>query len=287
VTFEPGLTDSVSSGKTEKAVRRANAQRPRPRKRHARVTSTPRQNRKPRVMCASGDGIIAGEAAHGKAAFTIDCGQWACDECAPRMAKRLRARTIAAKPTKFFSLTIRHRPDRTLEQETELLKEAWRKFRLWWARQPRGCHIECGTFWELKGERHVHIHALARCGFVPRKVLRGWFARHYKSQEQDVREVKSAAQLAHYVTKYVTKDLVKLARTHRYSFTHGFEDKTATWERDPFFEGMAFAFENNKLPGFAHHWFSRGWSVDLQMERGRCLVRPPWEKQRPCIGGPS
>ena len=245
------------------------------RERTVGVTSTPAQDRKARQMCASGQGIIAGEAAHGKAAFRSDCGSWDCPIAGERLSRRLRHKLASARPNRFFTLTIRHHPERTLEQEVELLKACWRKFRIWWAKQPRGFIIEECSIWELEGERHVHIHALARCAYLPVKILQAFFQREIDSFRQDVRTVRTAHQLAKYLNDYVTKGLTKLEHTHRYAATHGFFDNDEKLPGDPFFEGMTWGFDTRTLEEFAHHWLCRGWKTDLDMKRGRCKVRPP------------
>lgn len=226
-------------------------------------------------MCRCGDGILTGEIDGRKAARTQRCKCWGCEHCAPKNAKRLRARSYAANCNRGFDLTIRHEPERTLEQETALLKATWRKFRLWWNRTYPNNKIECLTCWEIKGKRHVHLHVLARCGYVDQRVVQQFFWREIRSHKQWVKSLLNQKARIAYATKYVTKGLAKLKGTSRYSVTHGFEDRTREIPRDPFFEGMAWQLGVGKLTDYAQRWLSSGYNVDLDLEHDCCKVRPP------------
>jgi hypothetical protein len=226
-------------------------------------------------MCRCGEGILTGTAAGRKAARTQRCRCWPCEYCGPKNARRLRARAFAAGCNRGFDLTIRHLPDRTLEQETELLKRTWRKFRLWWNRKHPHGKIEALTCWERKGERHVHLHVLARCPFVSQKLLSAFFAKEIRSPMQWVKALTNKKDRIRYATKYVTKELAKLPGTSRYSVTQGFEDRDRDIPRDPFYEGMTWLREDGTLAQYAHNWLSQGFDVDLHIERDYCKVRPP------------
>lgn len=226
-------------------------------------------------MCDCGSGIIAADAGDRKAARTARCKTFECPICGPRRAAELRAKLYEARPNRFFTLTIRHLETRTLSEEVELLKGCWRRFRLWWNRTYPQKQIECCSIWELKGERHAHMHVLARCGFVPVNVLKAFFQKEIGSFKQDVRKIYDLKEVGRYITKYVTKDLVKLPHTHRYAPTHGFFKPSEPPPRDPFFDHMEWRFERQTLAQFAHYWVSRAWRIDLDMKHDLCTVRPP------------
>lgn len=226
-------------------------------------------------MCSCDTGIITGDAADRKAAFEPECGSWDCPRGAKAKARRIRARALAGNCNRGFDLTIRHLPHRTIEEEIALLKECWRDFRIWWEKQPRGGKIHALTVWECTGARHVHIHALARCNYVPVKILRRFFIQRINSPRQWIKDLTSKQQRIFYATKYITKQLIKLPHTHRYSFTHGFDEAKEPIPRDPFFQDMEWNYRKKPLWLFALNWMEAGWHVDLDEKRRRCLARPP------------
>lgn len=226
-------------------------------------------------MPRCGDGIIIGIAADRKAAIAHSGKSWDCPRCAKIRAKRLRARILAAGCNRGFDLTIRHLPHRTIEEETALLKDCWRDFRLWWNRNNPGKKIECMGFWEVTGDRHVHLHVVARCPYVPRPLLVRFFWNRLQSPLQGIKPLTNQTQRIKYAAKYVTKALVKLKGTHRYSATHGFDAPREPFAKDPFFQGLTWTWDSKTLLQFAQEHIEQAWQVDLSMERGRCCVRPP------------
>jgi hypothetical protein len=226
-------------------------------------------------MCSRGKGIIAGYAADRKAAKRARCKSWDCPHCAANRAKQLRARMFRARVNRGFDLTIRHIASRTLEEETRLLKQCWRDFRLWWNRTNPDEKIECLGVWELKGPRHVHMHVVARCPRVDWKVLQKFFWNRIRSHKQWVKDLTDKKRRVAYITKYVTKQLVKLAHTHRYSATHGFDEPSEDVKGDPFFAGLAVRWENRPLHAFARYWADEGHNVDYNHDAGTCVVHPP------------
>jgi hypothetical protein len=226
-------------------------------------------------MCRCGDGILTGEAPGRKAARTQRCKCWGCEHCAPKNATKLRARSYAANCNRGFDLTIRHEPERTLEEETALLKATWRKFRLWWNRTYPNNKIECLTCWEVKGKRHVHLHVLARCGYVDWRVLAQFFWREIRSHRQWVKPLLNQKARIAYATKYVTKKLAKLKGTSRYSVTHGFEDPNREIPCDPFYQGMTWLPSKQCLVTWCEERAMDGWQVDWPAGSDRATARPP------------
>ena len=160
-----------------------------------------------------------------------------------------------------------------------MLKKCWRKFRIWWNKKHPSNKIECISVWERVGERHVHLHVLARCGYVDRRVLVAFFQREIDSPMQWVKHLYSHAKRVAYATKYISKDLAKLPGTNRYSVTHGFDDKSKLFKPDPFYEGMTWEFSRDQVLDLAKRWLAQGFRVDLDVRRESCRAWPPWETQ--------
>lgn len=201
-------------------------------------------------MCKRVDGIIAGDSPFKKAARAACCNSWDCADCGPRKKRRLIAKCFAAQANRGFDLTIRHREDRTLQQEADLLQKWWRNFRRLWNRNNPNNKIRCISVWEIKGPRHVHLHCLARCGFIPVKKLRAYFWEHLRSHKQWIKPLDTPKKQRAYAIKYVGKDPAKLEGKHRYSVSKHFWKKTEETYQDPELEGLKWRYVRQPLD----HW---------------------------------
>lgn len=134
-----------------------------------------------------------------------------CQPCqavrASQMAEALEI-TIADRPTRFVTLTLRASPTPLVDQ----LNRLFHSFSVLIRRAFWKAHVVGGAaFVEVKvGERsglwHPHLHLLVEGSYIPQRELsQEWLAVTGDSSIVDVRKVDSYADRARYVTKYVTK----------------------------------------------------------------------------------
>lgn len=177
------------------------------------------------------------------------CRRWTCDECAPRRAAALRWKARNGRPNTFITLTVKVGQYDTPEKAAEALVAAWRLIRRRAiqeaGRDPRKRTRPFGAyapafnpdgpfgdatrrvdlpngkfdfiaFFERTEKGWPHLHILARSKWLDSKWLSAQCAELLGSPVVDVKRVQSAKGVARYVTKYVTKALVKFATLKRY-----------------------------------------------------------------------
>lgn len=137
--------------------------------------------------------------------FCPTCGR----ERGLRYARRI-GEVMDAKDTRMITLTLRGR-DAPLREQLKRLTDCFASLRKtveWKATQKGGV-----TAVELKlssdGRRwHPHLHVLSHGRYLAQRSLsQVWLAITGDSYIVDIRRVRDANQLGHYVTKYVTKPL--------------------------------------------------------------------------------
>jgi len=138
-------------------------------------------------------------------AMPIPCRRWDCERCAPRMRKKLRRRLINGEPTALVTLTLR-RPEPGGQTAAfhaasiavhALVKRIRRAYPL-----PR---FEYALIWERTKKGTPHAHLLIRGPYIPQRWLSRAWSELTGAQIVDIRRVQSRAQVANYVTKYLSK----------------------------------------------------------------------------------
>jgi hypothetical protein len=226
-------------------------------------------------MSACGPGTIVGYDGERKLGRRTNCGAPDCPNCGKRARAIYRAKIRAGRPNRFINPTIIHLPDRTREQELKLLATAFHKFVVWWKRDHPNWEFEYFEVRECKGERHVHLHIAARCGFIPHNVFRDFMERETGSYIQDIRAIKSVRQLEVYLTNYVTKDMRRIGAMHRYSKSHNYEPEKGERAPDPFLFGLRYYFEPTLLEDKAKEWEIRGLTVKWTSKHEVRATGPP------------
>jgi len=148
--------------------------------------------------------------------FPAFCRRWSCPQCRPWLRKRLRKRLLAGNPTALLTLTCNPTewPDPTTAirglstSVNRLFKRLRRRF-------PAG-HIQYALVWEWTKAGWPHAHLLIRAPFIPQALVSNLWAELTGSPIVDIRAVKSRAQVANYVTKYLSKDLVDVPFLKRF-----------------------------------------------------------------------
>ena len=135
-----------------------------------------------------------------------------------RLAERIRW-TLTDEPKhtwKLLTLTLQSSSQPLPDQVTRL-KLAFKKLRsspLWKHNCDRGCAVVEITWNDERKQWHPHLHCLIHSHFMPQKLLsEKWRQLTKGSRIVDIREIRSAAKAADYVSSYLAKppcDLTKL-----------------------------------------------------------------------------
>lgn len=152
-------------------------------------------------------------------AITLWCRSWSCPDCGPARKRALIHRFNDGKPSTFITLTVRPREGETAAERAAGLARAWRVVVARARRKWPKVRIAYGAVFEhtVKGEPHLHI--LARAPYIPQKWLSEQLDELIGAPVVDIRAVRSARQVAAYVSKYVGKAPAKFGTSKRYWFT--------------------------------------------------------------------
>lgn len=177
------------------------------------------------------------------------CRSWKCPDCAPRRATALRHKAKAGKPNIFLTLTVSATQYETPELAANALVAAWRLIRrraISEARRdprkrltPFGAYsparnqdgrfgdatrrvellngkLPFMAFFERTEAGWPHLHILCTANWIDQAWLSAQTAELLNSPIVDVRRIRTVRGVASYVTKYVTKSLVKFDTLKRY-----------------------------------------------------------------------
>jgi hypothetical protein len=167
-------------------------------------------------LCGSAAWVYADASGSQATAFVQTCG----NRCCPRCSFRWRYQVVDAMITalgsitshshKLITLTLRS-TDEPLRRQISSLRSSFRRLRQHhlWSRLVRcgHCVVEVTRSAET-GRWHPHLHVIARSRYFPQAALAdSWEIASKGSRIVDVREVKSSAQVARYLAKYLGKSL--------------------------------------------------------------------------------
>jgi hypothetical protein len=167
--------------------------------------------------CGSNAWVIQDRNDHERFAVQANyCRDRFCIPCATNRARIINANLldlIAEAPTRFITLTIRHR-DASLGSEIDRLNAAFQRLRrsdLWIKRVDSWV-----AFLEVERNQetstwHPHLHLVTKGKYIDHSQLKAaWMAATGDSFIVDIRLVRNKKTIAQYVTKYVSKPIQKL-----------------------------------------------------------------------------
>jgi hypothetical protein len=145
------------------------------------------------------------------------CRLWRCSRCAPTLRRRLRNLARRGHPTTFVTLTVNPHSVDSPEHAHAAMLRAWHALRQAIRRRWPNRRLEYLVVWERTKRGYPHMHILARAPWIPQRWLSARWAEYLNSPIVDIRAVRSDAEAAAYVTKYVAKQPARWGRSHCYS----------------------------------------------------------------------
>lgn len=149
------------------------------------------------------------------------CRRYGCSDCLPILRKRLERVIREGRPTKLLTLTLRRVPGMSREEAAGVLMHGWDTFlkrlrRYLGDRELQFLHVKEGT-----KAGWPHLHVLLRMPSVDYRLLRAWWEDITGAFQVDIRRVRSVKGVAGYLSKYLTKDLVKFGSYRVWSRSRG------------------------------------------------------------------
>lgn len=146
----------------------------------------------------------------------LKCRRWSCDYCQPFRASDLKRDALAGRPNTFLTLTVNPNVGLSPDDRARSLVHAWRLLRLRLIRKYKLASLPFLAVFEATKAGEPHLHILLRSEWLSQKYMSEVMAELISAPIVDVRRIKSAAQIANYVGKYVGKDPHAFQGTKRY-----------------------------------------------------------------------
>lgn len=127
------------------------------------------------------------------------CRRWTCDVCGPRRKWQFVLRIVAAKPTRFITLTCTR--DNTADEQHQLMVKQLPRL-ITKLRKTHG-PIDYLRMLETCQDGYPHFHLLARSAFIPHADLKRLWQQLTTARVVDIR--KAHGRSVGYVAKYIAK----------------------------------------------------------------------------------
>lgn len=256
----------------------------------------------------------------GGAAIVVQCGRWGCEICAPVRQRKLKSEARAGLPTAFLTITYKRRagvtPIAASRELTSALAIVMRRFkqeqrkpagsryipkgprRFQWnrakviknARREDRKKIEIAAhFWVMEEHKSgwPHMHILWRGRYIPQWWLSDQLDELIQSPIVDIRRVKSPAQRAAYIAKYVGKKPHQFGTTKRYSQSRNYK-LPSEWSNDRTIpKGLRWVERKTPAQQVIKGWIDKGrqpyqvsprlfmWGELVDPVTGEIFPRPP------------
>lgn len=146
----------------------------------------------------------------------LKCRSWGCEHCQPARRRQLMAQAASGAPERFITLTIDPSAAPDAEARLRLLSHAWKVIIKRLRREHPTADIEYMAVVEETQAGEPHLHILARCPYIPQRVLSNWMRELAQSPIVDIRRVKGVKQAVQYVAKYIAKAPAQFGHAKRY-----------------------------------------------------------------------
>lgn len=210
---------------------------------------------KPRLLLQWKDG-------HAKA-FHVRCKQWRCPDCRPKLRRKLRAIAFAGAPTTFITLTSNPKYGRSPAHRAWMLVRALRTLKRMLHRFEGVQRFEYFAVIEATKRGEPHLHVLARCPYIPQKVLSYYWGLLTGATVVHIERVTSARGASAYVAKYTSKDPADFRGRRRYNRSRGYALERREKPPPSPLKGCELRELKADIAWIAVAWSSSGWAPGL------------------------
>jgi len=195
---------------------------------------------------------------------TLKCRSWGCELCQPDRKKELIELARSGRPRTFITITVNPAVGADPLDRARSLVKAWRLIVKRAKRRHGYKTLAYLCVFEATKAGEPHLHILSRVPWLDQKWLSAQMAEIAEAPIVDIRKVRSAKHVAHYIAKYIGKQPHKFGTLKRYWFTHGWAlDK---WEpdEDGRFWGKGWDIRETDLANQEFNWSHMGWNTRLR-----------------------
>lgn len=191
-------------------------------------------------------------------AFPMRCKAWTCPSCAPKRRKMLIAEAIQGQPTRFVTLTCNPHWYDNPAARGAALAESWRAFVRAYRKDYPSRKLEYLAVLELTKNGEPHLHIIVRGPYISQKRLSTFMAAKMGAPIVDIRLVRGQADVAKYISKYISKRPIRLGTLKRY------------WR------SMGWLTADQRAAKAARKGYTRVWMLDFDY----IYFRDTWGHQR-------
>lgn len=196
----------------------------------------------------------------------LECRSWGCEHCGPKRARQLRGKIRAGLPNRFITLTINPQVGEGPEDRLKKLSHAWRLIVQRLRRAKPNDTIDYFAVVEATERGEPHLHILGRLPYVHQSVLSEWMKELADSPIVDIRAVRSVRKAALYVSKYVTKSLVRFGTSKRYWCSQTYELKDGSPYEPPTPSLFRWQLDERHIDRVIRELAFRGYGVRLHTD---------------------
>lgn len=190
----------------------------------------------------------------------LSCNRWSCPECCEKRRSRLKHEAYRGRPNAFITITVNPAIGNTPDQRARDLKAAWTKVRRKAQKLFGNVRLPFIAVFEETKAGEPHLHILLRLKWIPQAWLSEEMNEHIGAPVVDIRRIRSKAQSAAYVAKYIGKNPEKFAGTKRYW-------RSLDWFVDPKKEYV------DAIGTASSRWFTFGTVEEITKAMGKKLYR--------------
>jgi len=153
------------------------------------------------------------------------CGRWTCPPCARYRRRQLEAELVGGNPSTFITLTWNASRPESPERARQVMGEAWKLLAARIRRRWPAVEFAWGVVVERCESGYPHFHLATRAPYIPQE----WLSEQWNSLVGacvvDIRKIRTRRGLAHYLTKYISKDPERIGTGKRYWFSQDYRNE--------------------------------------------------------------
>ena len=205
----------------------------------------------------------------------LKCKCWHCELCRPARAARLVEEAKRGLPNLFITLTSKNPGYGSPHKAARELVAAWRVVReAYIAKHGKGSLPFLAVFERTK-KGWPHVHIVARCKWLDQKWLSDMMRDLIGSPVVDVRRVSGVSKVAHYITKYISKNPERFKGVKRYWRSLDYLKPTAATEADPKDPTIKWERLDGDWRYVAECHAKQGFTVEYARDRATIQLRGP------------
>jgi hypothetical protein len=211
------------------------------------------------VLCS--EATIVNQGVDAARAVSLRCRAWGCPLCQPDRQRQLVALAKSGRPTTFITLTTNPAVGSSPASRAKTLAGAWRQVVKRACKKYRYKKIAYLCVFEATKKGEPHLHILARVKWIDQRWLSAQMRELIGAPIVDIRMVKSAGEIASYISKYIGKEPHRFKTCKRYWCTRSWDLSDFKREPDTGYWSNVWEVRKVSIHWLRECWEGMGWEV--------------------------